>query len=200
MSADRNNNKVSSQTLSSDMLLATCVLHGCMQEAEAERRDREEEHRLAHVAMTRAKERLYLTVLKTETKTRHWGVKPAQSAQFLESLSIMESNPAALRVRETLLSCPAMTPTVLTRAALMSDNQLQGVVGCDMQRRDMGGCPWHPERAEEGQKPAIDVAGSASRSSAVEAKVLRPGLNEEQERAAFSPVDKPLLIIAGGSI
>ena len=68
------------------------------QEVEAERRDREEEHRIAHVALTRAKERLYLTVLKTTFDLSTRKSNPATPAHFLQNLTDMGS--VAMRVRE----------------------------------------------------------------------------------------------------
>ena len=54
--------------------------------------------------------------------------------------------------------------------------------------------------AEKLQQPSTDASasGGVSESSGVEAEVLPPRLNAEQERAAFSPIDKPSQIVAGG--
>ena len=84
------------------MSLQTCRSCSAAQEAEAERRDREEEHRLVHVALTRAKERLYLTVLKNQSDFNTWQKHPAKPAHFLQNLSDME--PVALKVRERTTS------------------------------------------------------------------------------------------------
>ena len=68
-----------------------------MQEHEEVRRDREEEHRLAYVAMTRAKERLYLTTLRQEFNIATRRIALAMPSRFLQRLEQLDDSICTVR-------------------------------------------------------------------------------------------------------
>lgn len=83
----------------------------CHSQAEEEaRRNLEEEHRLAYVAMTRAKERLYLTVLRRGFRKSSGSYDKATEALWVGRLDMLGYGCVMVRVLVVVYALSAWPP------------------------------------------------------------------------------------------